>query len=193
MMVLKKIIRRIIRLLEVYPFLVRNIYMSLQLHAFEKTIIDGFIYRAFKLNDYNNLEKIYSKIHGGRKLRWHLKLLYALFGSKYAVIVENDKRDKTAGFILFYFNKNDRKNNTIHGFSMGVDPLSQGFGIGTNMMKLAGQHFIQNGLAGITAKVAKKNIASLKVVEKQGFKILNKFDLASKGEEWYYLEWLFDE
>ena len=130
MKIVRKIVRRILKNIDIVPFLIRNIYMSSSLHTFQEEIEDGIIYRGLKQIDFKAIRHHYSLLPNGRSLRWSRMVLYRIAGEKLVIVGEEESTGQIIGIQMFYFNKRDIKENTIHSTYTGILPERQGKGLG---------------------------------------------------------------
>jgi len=102
-------------------------------------------------------------------------------------VVALDGVERVVGIDMFYANKRDVIERTIHEGYVCVSEDMAGKGIGTHMRELAIEHFRRNGLSGISSRISLNNLASLRVAEKSGFAPVEKYYDDEMREERYYL------
>lgn len=144
--------------------------------------------RGASINDLEQLMPIYKKLNGMELSTNNIKLLK--YCSKKLIVIaekEIDGRKKIVGMDLFYMNPRDFNEATIHEGFIGVLPEYEGQGIATQMRKHAITHFNQAGFTGISTRISKNNIGSLRSAEKLGFKPIEEYYDEIMREERYYL------
>jgi GNAT superfamily N-acetyltransferase len=176
-----------------FIFLVRNLSSAKKIKPVQAESKDGFVYRGLKPEDMTSFLSLYSILHNGKKLNLSRKLLYHFAGEKLVIVACKESTLKMTGMDMYYFNKQDVNENTVHQGFTGILPEMQGKGLGTRLRLKAKEHFYQNGFSGISSKVSLLNIASLKSNEKLGFKPVEKYYDKSLEEERYYLVCNFEE
>jgi len=158
------------------------------------SIIDSNVYsdlviRGYKPLDEEEVSKIYIQLNGIGFSKYH-RDLYKLAGDKILLLAADMKTNKIVGMDMFYFNSRDFKENTIHEGFIGVLPEFEGQGIATKMRQEAINHFRRNGLSGISTRISKNNLGSLRSAEKLGFKPVEQYyDEQMQEERYYMINW----
>jgi GNAT superfamily N-acetyltransferase len=99
--------------------------------------------------------------------------------------------NKIIGMELYYFNRRDIKENTIHQGFRGILPMWQGKGIGTLLTGHAVNYFKNNRLDGILSRVSLSNLASLQSNMKFCFRPIGDYFDKEMRESRYYLIYSF--
>jgi RimJ/RimL family protein N-acetyltransferase len=108
-------------------------------------------------------------------------------GSKFCYILVSEKGE-VFGLELYYFNKRDIIEKTIHQGYTGFKAGYRGMGIGTKARRYALQHFAKiDVLRGVSSRVSLDNIPSLKGNIKLGFEIKEKYWDENEQKERVYL------
>lgn len=138
---------------------------------------------------YNELEEANNvyKIMNGKSFSSIHKLLLKFFSEKILIIVKDNTNNKIVALNLYYVNKRDIKDKTIHAAFIGVLDSYQGQGLATSMRTQAQLHFRNSGYSGLSSKISKNNIASFKGALKVGYKPTEEFYDNTTGEDRYYL------
>lgn len=149
---------------------------------------DFLTFRGAGINDLDQLMPIYKKLNGKELSNSNIKLL-KYCSEKLVIIAEKKigRRKKIVGMDLFYMNSRDFKESTVHEGFIGVLPEYERQGIATQMRKHAITHFNQAGFTGISTRISKNNIGSLRSAEKLGFKPIEEYYDEIMNEERYYL------
>lgn len=157
--------------------------------------VNNFLtFRGASINDLEQLMLIYKKLNGIELSTNNIKLLK--YCSKKLVVIaekEIDGRKKIVGMDLFYMNPRDFKESTMHEGFIGVLPEHEGQGVATQMRKHAIDHFKKVGFKGISTRISKSNIGSLRSAKKLGFKPVEEYCDKVMQEERYYLILYFNE
>lgn len=147
---------------------------------------DTYIIRGCTYSELKEAEKLYQKLNG-RKFSNTQRILLKLYSKKNLIVAIDKSTNKVIALNLYYVNHRDLIDNTIHGGFIGVLPQYEGRGIATNMRKLAKSHFEKFGFTGISSRISKSNIASLKTAEKVGFIPVEEYFDTVMNERRYYL------
>lgn len=150
-------------------------------HDYGTYIIQGCKYHQLK-----EAETVYRDLNG-KNFSNIQKILLKLYSKKSLLVAVDKSTHKIVSINLFYVNHRDYIENTIHGGYIGVLPDYEGKGIATNMRKFAKSYFKKSGFSGISSRISKNNIASLKTAEKVGFTPIEEYYDNILGEERYYL------
>jgi len=98
------------------------------------------------------------------------------------------EKGEVFGLGLYYFNKKDILEKTIHEGYVGLKAGYRGMGIGTKARRYALQHFAQfRFLNGVSSRVSLNNLPSLKGNIKLGFEIKERYWDEKMKEERVYL------
>jgi RimJ/RimL family protein N-acetyltransferase len=129
---------------------------------------------------------LYLSANNSARISFANYIIWSLFGSRLCFVAV-DPDDKVEGIAFFYFNEKDIKDKTVHQSFIGVAERNRGKGTGTLLTKTAIHHFRSNSLGGISSRVSKNNIPSLKVKLKLGFKPVEEYFDPVMQEDRYYL------
>lgn len=182
--VLRKIFNKVVSIFN----LQKNISKCYEIEEMDETKVSDLVFRGATINDLGQLMPIYKKLNYIELSTNNIKLLK--YCSKKLVVIaekEIDGRKKIIGMDLFYMNPRDFNEATIHEGFIGVLPEYEGMGIATQMRKHAIAHFNREGFKGISTRISKNNIGSLRSSEKLGFKVVEEYYDKVMQEERYYL------
>lgn len=147
---------------------------------------DTYIIRGCRYSELKEAEGLYRKLNG-RYFSNIQKIILKLFSKKNLIVTIDKSTNKIIALNFYYLNHRDFIENTIHGGFIGVLPQYEGQGIATNMRKLAKSHFEKVGFTGISSRISKNNIASLKTAKKVGFIPVEDYFDTVMNEDRYYL------
>jgi len=166
-------------------FIIRNVLYSTNIPEFQKFEYDNFTIEPCRSEDLEETFCLYKDLHNGKDLPKQNKLLLHLAGNKFCYIIKSE--NKIIGLGLYYFNKKDIKENTIHEGYIGLKKEYRGKGIGTIARKNALYHFSRvKRITGVSSRVNLDNEASYRGNIKLGFEIKEKyFDTGSSKERVY--------
>ncbi|EPJ1914332.1 GNAT family N-acetyltransferase [Vibrio cholerae] len=186
---LMKIIRRLNALLN-YK---RTKKKCNQLVPVKKFETENYILRGADIKDFERLKVIYSQFNNYDLSKLNMGL-FKRQSEKLILVSEiiNGSESNIVGMNLFYFNPRDFKEGTIHEGFIGVLPEFEGRGLATAMRKHAIAHFRLSGLSGISTRISKNNISSLRSAEKLGFKPIEEYFDPVIQEDRYYLVYNFE-
>jgi ribosomal protein S18 acetylase RimI-like enzyme len=183
-----KVIRYIKSRYQLICFINRNILYSrclgnIPLNAMNDNIDIGGVSHSYLKECF----AIYSYFNNDKRLNAAKRMIYFFISRKTIFYAKNRTTGQIVGIELYYFNRKDILEKTVHqGFS-GVLPEWQGQGIGTMLRSHALNHFRANGFDGVSSRVSLNNLPSLKSNMKLGFKPVEKYFDQSMNEERYYL------
>lgn len=181
--------RKIKGLLSQLYWLLQNLWRVRVIKAIE-TYQDpqtGFRYQGLTTEYFQDFEQLKKELSQNRGLSRVQKLLYQYASNKLVLIVIDPQQNQLIGLNIFYFNKRDLKENSIHAGFIGVDPQYQGQKIASTMRKRIKHHFMQSSLKGISSRISLNNEGSLRSALKVGFKPIEKYYDNTLNEERYYL------
>jgi len=168
-------------------FLNRNIFYSFKLRTFKNAEFDNYALGPLKKKDVPKILDLYKEFNEGNELSLEKRLLLKFLGNKFCYILCS-KSDEIFGFGLYYFNKKDINEKTIHEGYIGIKKEFRSKGIGTNARRTALEHFSRiPSLNGVSSRVSLDNIASLKGNIKLGFEIKEKYWDENENKERVYL------
>lgn len=170
-------------------FLTRNIFYLLKKKSIPTIDLNGMVYRGGKVSDIKRVMDIYSSLNEGKKPSWQVRWLLKILGEKvlWVVVDKNRSPDEVIAVNIYYLNKRDCFENTIHEGFIGVIPLYQGKGIATELRRLSQRHYSVIGLAGISTRISIDNNASLASATKLGFVPVETYTDILTGERRHYM------
>ncbi|GBU28555.1 hypothetical protein R84B8_02115 [Treponema sp. R8-4-B8] len=178
----------IINLFYYFIFIIRNIFYLLYLKNITEAIDDNFfICGARSIKDLKDVLNIYSLFHNNKKIDISKRITYHFLYKKCVFTVRDINTSMIIGIGLYYKNKRDIIENTIHEGFTGILPEWQGKKIGTILRLHAINHFKRNGMNGISSRVSLNNYPSLKSNINLGFRPVDKYFDKDLNEERYYL------
>lgn len=171
-------------------FIARNLSAARRLVKITSEEVDGLLFRGYSESDVEAIAKIYQQLNEGAVFSWILRSLYSCIGRRCLLVVE--QRDavgasKIVGMNMYYLNRRDIKENTIHEGFIGVLPEAGGRGIATKMRQAAIQNFKLAGFSGISTRISLNNAASLMSAKKIGFQPVEEYQEPLTGEKRYYM------
>lgn len=191
---LKKLLRLPIVVTRQILLIFRDLKMSFKIPIVKSETQNGITYRGMHRSELNTINKLHILMNGGSNIALARRFVYWLVGSRIVIVVSKQEngKEKIIGFNMFYFNKQDVKQNTIHGGFIGVDNNYQDLGIGSKLRKKGVEHFRQTYLSGMSSRIDLDNKASLAVTLKAGFEPVEQYKDPVTGLERYYLINWFD-
>lgn len=183
-------LRRVNSKLNGLAFAARNINAARRLVEIKKQEIDGLLFRGSSASDVKAISEIYQELNDRTVFSWIQRGIYSLFGQRFLLVVEQIDgigAFKIVGINIYYFNKRDVRENTVHEGFIGVIPEMCGQGIATKMRQMAIRHFKMAGFSGISTRISLSNKASLASAIKIGFQPIEDYQEPSTGERRYYM------
>ncbi len=178
---------RLIRILNVIPFLIVNEFYSLKMDDFETIESEHYVMEPLKRKDIMEVFKLFKKLNNGLELSLDRKILLMFSSTKFCYILRSQDGE-IFGMGLYYFNKRDVKEKTIHEGYIGLTEKFRGIGIGTEARKNALKHFAKfKFLKGVSSRITLDNTPSLKGNINLGFEIKEKYWDKKEGKERTYL------
>lgn len=167
-------------------FLCSNLIKLSSMNSIAKSEKNGIVIRGCSRSDIKQTENIYKKLNSnGKGFSRIQELLIRVFGEKFLFIAKSD--NQVVGLDFYYINHRDREEQTIHEGFIGVLPEFEGQGIATRMRTNAKDHFKKSGFLGISSRISKNNLASLRSAEKMQFVPVEEYFDERKNEDRYYL------
>lgn len=173
-------------------FLTQNIILAINLKRKNIVLNKNIIIRPYYRSEINKITFIYETFNG-KAIGFKLKILLALLGPKLSIVALEKKSGKLIGVIIFYFNRRDVKEHTIHEAFIGILPEWQGRGIGTLLRQQAINYFKANGLKGISSRVSIFNHSSININKKLGYEIIESYYDHSLMESRVYMQLHFND
>lgn len=183
---------RLIRLpksiLSISIFLARNLWQARKIPVIDKGTYDDVEFLPCTKDLVSNVSKLYAQFHEGIKLGLDKKMLYSLAGEKLCLVVRDKKTNQIVGYPLYYFNRRDIKEATIHGGDISLHSDYRGKGIGTAQRVHALRHFARCPfIKALSFRIDLDNQASLKSGEKVGYRVKECYFDQSRGKKRAYL------
>jgi len=168
-------------------FLLRNLLYFSRLTKIDTVkVTDEIVVKGASAKELKEMYSVHSEAFGCQTSLLH-RALYRFLSKKCVFIAKDISSNRVIGFMLYYANKRDCIEKTVHATSLGVSSASRGKKIGTILGIQAKNHFKNNNLNGISAWVSLSNQAALKVDMKAGFKPIEKSFCKNENEERYYM------
>lgn len=172
----------------------RNFREALSLQPINKKEYKDFTFRGLYRTELSQFTRLYCAISSSKRLPWSLWLLYWLFGTRMVGVVTNKDqgRENIIGFRMFYFNRRDIEDKTIHGGFIGLLGEFRNLGI-SSYMRHYFDSVLRDSVRGISFRIDVDNIPSLKGALNVGYEIVEKYyDSALDIERYYLIRW-FDK
>jgi GNAT superfamily N-acetyltransferase len=172
-----------------YFYFIKGWVLITKLPKTPSVTIDDITFKGYLPCNENGMKNIYLKLNNSKLTRSQLRL-YNRLGNRIMIIASRSGQDgciQEIAMNMFYLNPRDFKESTIHEGFIGVLPEFEGKGIASQMRKVAINHFKQAGFAGISSRISKSNLASLRSAKKLGFKPVEEYFDDVMNEERYYL------
>ena len=116
------------------------------------------------------------------------KILLKIAGTKLCFVLQDRTTGEVLGYSLYYFNKKDIDENTVHEGYVGIAAKHQGHGVGTMFRKTILRHFAgKTGLYGTSSRVSLSNKASLMSNLRNGYTIQERYFDKYMNEERVYM------
>lgn len=179
--------------LEGYLFFYRNIVFFRKFESVQTSKSQGLILRGADISDFERIDEIYKELNGVGLSPLNRRVLQCS-SKKLIIVLEEELKDRSqiVGISLFYMNARDFKEKTIHEGFIGVIPEHEGRGLATRMRRYAIAHFSRAGFKGISTRISKRNLGSLRSAEKLGFQPVEEYFDPSMSEDRYYLIFRFE-
>ncbi|WP_445006037.1 GNAT family N-acetyltransferase [Halomonas mongoliensis] len=175
--------------------MLRTFFLSRKITTRSAAEFDCYTLKLADASDLPECFKLYADLHDGNGLSKFKKLLYRLCSGK-VIIAAYSKFDagsikKIYAVDMYYVNKRDAEENTVHEGFIGVLPEAEGKGLATQMRSFASTVFHDAGLSGISTRISEDNIASMKSAKKQGFKVVERYFDETQGKFRCYMKKTF--
>ncbi len=148
-----------------------------------------FVIDGAKLSDLKEVNYLVRTLKDGVGFGLSRCILYTIAGGKLLVVTRRLSKSvpKVIGVDVFYFNKRDLAENTVHEGFIGVESTFQGRGLSLAMRSHALEHFRKSSISGISTRISVSNEASYRSAAKLGFRIIERYLDKNMGEERCYL------
>ncbi|QIB52617.1 hypothetical protein [Pseudomonas sp. OIL-1] len=192
---MKKILRLPVVAARQAALIFRDLKMSLRLPAVQSETENGITYRGMHRSELTSINNLYVLMNGGSNIALARRFVYWLVGNKIVIVVSKKEQgeEKIIGLNMFYFNKKDVRQNTIHDGFVGIEHSFQGLGIGSRLRRKGVVNFGGTYLSGISSRIDVDNKASLAVTLKVGAEPVEQYTDPVTGAERYYLINWFDK
>ena len=175
-------------LFRITTFLARNLWQARKIPVINKGAYDDVEFIPCTKDLVPYVSKLYAQFHEGIELGLDKKMLYSLAGEKFCLVVRDKKTNQIVGYSLYYFNRRDIKEATIHGGGISLHSDYRGKGIGTAQRLHVLRHFARcPSIKGLSSRIDLDNQASLRSGQKVGYKIKECYFDQSRGKERAYL------
>lgn len=176
-------------------FVIRNLVVARKVGIIEKQEADDLVFRGYVDADFDSISEIYSNLNGASVFSGAQRYLYRRIGNGWLFVAEKKcvhGTPRIVGMNMYYLNKRDIQENTVHEGFVGVLPEAAGRGVATKMREMAIQHFKSAGFSGVSTRVSSNNMASIASAKKIGFKQVEEYIDPSLNELRYYMVCKFE-
>jgi len=173
-----------------FLFFFRNINAARQIIEIRRQAFGEFIFRGYTELDADAIAEIYRQLNGGAVFSRVQRKLYRHIGKRCLFVVEQKDTlgsSKIVAMNMYYLNRRDVRENTIHEGFIGVLPEAGGKGIATKMRQMAVEQFRSSGFSGISTRISLDNSASIISAKKIGFQPVEEYQESSTGKQRYYM------
>ncbi|PXX95533.1 GNAT family N-acetyltransferase [Halomonas sp. LBP4] len=173
----------------------RNLVVGRKVSGMGGRVRENLVYRGMEAREYGQVMKLYASLHGGRRPNWVIRAVCRLLGAKMTLIAvaRYQGQARVVGMSMFYVNRRDIADETIHEGFIGVSPDMTGRGVASELRRMAIHHFEANGFKGISSRISLDNEASLASAEKLGFVPVERYhDPVMRADRQYLIRWFQD-
>ena len=117
-----------------FIFIIQNLLCSVKMPEFQKFEFDELVIESCRSEYLEEVFHLYKDLHNEKDLSRRNKLLLRLAGNKFCYVVRSGS--EIVGIGLYYFNKKDVRENTIHEGYTGLKKEYRGKGVGTIAQKM---------------------------------------------------------
>jgi O-antigen/teichoic acid export membrane protein len=113
-------------------FIARNIYAARKVSEIKNEKMGNLLFRGYLPSDASIISEIYQKLNNGNIFSRVQHELYSRIGRRFMIVVEHGDisgATKIVGMNMYYLNRRDVKENTVHEGFIGVEPMMGGRGI----------------------------------------------------------------
>lgn len=169
-------------------FLARNLWMAKDIPVISKGEFKDVEFLPCTSDLVPHVANLYEEFHPGKKLGLAKKNTLRLAGHKLCLVVRDKKTNQIVGYSLYYFNRRDIKEATIHEGDISLHSDYRGKGIGTAQRLHVLRHFARcPSIKGLSSRIDLDNQASLRSGQKVGYKIKECYFDQIRGKERAYL------
>lgn len=169
-----RFMRKVKGLNSLFVFIVSNFYLTLKSKPIQNKQFDSIQIESIKKENREAAFDVYREYSSNNKVSFQNRLVWTLLGHKLCFVAVDEQR-QVLGVALYYINKRDRQDSTVHAAFSGVVEHARGKGIATLLRSEAISFFKNNGFKGISSRVSLDNEKSLSVNLKLGFQIVEKY------------------
>lgn len=182
---------RFIKIVGITPLFIKfikNVMQAKKLPEVNTHHSNNFSISSYKPKYLKHIMELHEKELNTR-LSYEKKLLLMIIGTRICYIAISNETQQVLGFILFYFNRRDFIEKTIHLGAIAVHRDFQGKKIGSQLLKFSIENLSKSSLIkGISSRISLDNITSLKLHQHFGFNIhTTYFDSNEKKERAYMM------
>ena len=178
-----------IKILRSIIFLIRNFVQTMKLTGFQPVSLSArYVVVPCDASLISDIALLSTVLPYSGSINITRRILLHLAGKKLCFVLIDTETGKAVGYSLFYFNKKDVFEKTIHEGYVGILPDCQGNGVGTAFRKVILQYFSKcKNLYGTSSRVSFSNGASLYSNLKNGYEIKERYFDRFMNEERAYM------
>lgn len=166
----------------------RNISRAARFTPLPQATQEGVVYQGLTHHWVDDAKRLCVDLRNGRRWGVGRSLLLRVLGKKLVIIaVSQEDSSRLLGVNVYYIERRDVGQRTIHEGFIGVVPEGRGRGISMAMRRHAIEHFKTARLSGITTRISQSNQASMAGARKVGFEPLEEYVDGDRAETRYYL------
>lgn len=173
----------------------RNLAAGRKVSGMGCSVRENFVYRGMEAREYGQVMALYAYLHGGSRPNWVVRAVCRLLGGKMTLVAvaRHQEQARVVGMNMFYVNRRDISDETIHEGFIGVSPDMTGRGVASELRRMAIHHFEANGFKGISSRISLDNEASLASAKKLGFVPVERYhDPIMRTDRQYLIRWFKD-
>jgi GNAT superfamily N-acetyltransferase len=170
-------------------FFARNVWLARNLDSIPSLDSDRLRIQGVCQASLPSLDALFASAPRDFQPNRDLRSLYESHGDRLALIAEccSDAGWEIAAADLYYFNKRDGEESTIHEGLIFVSQPFRSLGIANAMRRHALGHFGQQGIWGISTRIRNSNTRSLRSAESCGFRIVESRSLPDLSDVEHYM------
>jgi hypothetical protein len=155
-----------------------------------KTVEHGIAFQGAGWRDISAMRNLYRAWNEGKDFSFCRIVFLVFLGRKTCLVAK--RAGRLVGYDLFYVNKRDIYDNTVHEGFIALLEEELGHGLGTLLRTISGRHFYDCGVSGISSRIYKENGPSMTSAIKVGFKITETRIEPGSQKTQAYLVWDFN-
>ena len=155
-----------------FKYLLRNLLATRGMSPLQEIEDQGYYVSGLNADQLPEFDELYALVRNNKPLNYWRKVLLKYRGDVLCIIVMNSDR-KIIGFQLHSFLSNEIRQKIIHAEYGGLHPAYRGKGLTKVLrkhIKHTANHFINQGLQGLSGKIHQTNYASQKAANHIGYK-----------------------